>query len=110
MSVDGHELAWIDALNAVPQPERDLIQEELDQRDFFPEVHRIVRVSSFSTPSTWTVETDRGLTEFVLKGEEDIRRLPGSALLILSGHGLQFLVRDTGALDRSSRQMLSRFL
>ena len=32
-------------------------------------------VSTFSTPSTWAVDTDRGATRFVLKGEEDIRRL-----------------------------------
>lgn len=110
VGADGHELAWIEVLADVPEPTRGLIQEELAQRDFFPEIRRIVGVSSFSTPSTWTVETDRGATEFVLKGEEDIRRLPGLALLILSGHGLQFLVPDTSTLDRHSRQLLGRFL
>ena len=40
-----------------------------------PEIRASSRVSSFATPCTWTVATDRGDTEFVLKGEEDIRRL-----------------------------------
>ena len=46
----------------------------------------------------------------MLKGEEDIRRLGRAALLIASGHGIQFLVRDMGALDRHSRRLLERFL
>ena len=66
--------------------------------------------SSFGTPSQWTVETDRGYTTFVLKGEEDIRRLKGSALLIASGDGVQYGIADMAALDRASRRLLERFL
>ena len=60
---------------AVAYPLRGLLEEELALRDFVPEITRIHSVSSFGTPSTWEVETDRGATSFVLKGEEDIRRL-----------------------------------
>jgi hypothetical protein len=57
------------------------------------------------------VDTDRGPTSLVLKGEEDIRRLPQRGrLLITSGHGLVFQVRDMGALDRYSKKLLERFL
>jgi hypothetical protein len=70
-----------------------------------------VRVSSVVTPCTWFVETDRGDTEFVLKAEEDIRRLPGgSALLIASAHGMHYRIGDRAALDRASRKLLDRFL
>jgi hypothetical protein len=75
-----------------------------------PSIQRICRVSSFATPSTWLVETDRGETSFVLRGEEDIRRLMGSTLLIADSHGIQFLIRDLHALDRASRKLLDRFL
>jgi hypothetical protein len=67
-------------------------------------------VSSFSTPSTWSVLTDRGPTRFVLKGEEDIRRLGPGALLIASGQGIAFRVDDLAALDKASRRLLERFL
>jgi hypothetical protein len=40
-----------------------------------PKIRRLKSVSSFATSSQWTVETDRGETTLVLKGEEDIRRL-----------------------------------
>jgi hypothetical protein len=47
---------------------------------------------------------------FVLKAEEDIRRLSGGALLIASGEGLQLRVADRFSLDRGSRKLLERFL
>jgi hypothetical protein len=109
---DGRELAWWPALAELPAPLRTLIEDELAQREFVPAILRIARVSSFSTPTTWTVETDRGPTEFVLKGEEDIRRLGDAGrLLITSAHGLNFLIADRfHGLDRASRRLLERFL
>jgi hypothetical protein len=67
-------------------------------------------VSSFATPSTWTVETDRGPTDLVLKGEEDIRRLGQGVLLVVDAHGVQFLIRDLAHMDKHSRRLLDRFL
>jgi hypothetical protein len=110
VSAEGHELLWIDALEQVAPAARALLEEELAHREFMPEIRCIREVSTFSTPSTWTVDTDRGETTLVLKVEEDIRRLPGRRLLITSGHGIVFSVRDMGALDRASRKFLERFL
>ncbi|MBP0597102.1 DUF1854 domain-containing protein [Herbaspirillum sp. LeCh32-8] len=110
VSSDGHELAWIDRLEQVEVEARKLIEEELASREFMPEICRIVGVSTFATPSDWTVQTSRGVTTFTLKGEEDIRRLPNSALLIADSHSIQFLVRDLKALDKHSRKILDRFL
>lgn len=106
----GHELAWIDRLDDLPDDLRQLLESELAGREFMPVIERIVSVGSFATPSTWEVDTDRGRTTFVLKGEEDIRRLAASALLIADSHGIQFLIRDRRALDQHSRRILDRFL
>jgi hypothetical protein len=110
VSTDGQELAWIDDLQALEADVRELLKEELAQRDFVPEITRLVSVSSFATPSIWTVETDRGPTTLILKGEEDIRRLGGGSLLIAGSQGVQYQVRDRWALDRASRKLLERFL
>lgn len=110
VSTDGHELAWIASLDALADAARSLVEEELASREFMPEIRRIRSVSSFATPSTWSVDTDRGEASFTLKGEEDIRRIAGSTLLIADSHGVQFLVRDLYALDRGSRRILDRFL
>lgn len=110
VGTDGHELAWIERLSALPAAERELLESEFAQREFVPTLLRIAKVSTFSTPSQWIVETERGEAQFILKSEEDIRRLAEGRLLITSSHGIQFLVPDRFALDRASKKMLERFL
>jgi hypothetical protein len=75
-----------------------------------PEISRVKSVSSFATPCTWDVATDRGDTQFVLKGEEDIRRIGAASLLIADNHGIQFLIRDMFTIDKHTRKILDRFL
>lgn len=110
VGTDGHERWWIPQLDALPADQQALIDAALAEHEFLPEIRRILSVSTFSTPSTWAVETDRGATRLVLKGEEDIRRLSGTALLIADAQGLQFRIADARALDRGSRRLLERFL
>lgn len=111
VGADGHELVWLNRLVDLPAQPRSLVEEELAVREFVPTITKILNVSSFSTPSTWQVETDRGPTQFVLKGEEDIRRLRGrTALLIASGEGVHYAIADSTVLDRASRRLLERFL
>jgi hypothetical protein len=110
VSGDGHELLWIDRLSDLPEEVRALLEDEMASREFMPEIRRIKQVSTFATPSTWQVETDRGEVSFVLKGEEGIRRLSQATLLIADSHGIHFLVRDIQSLDKISRKLLDRFL
>ena len=109
MDPEGHEAVWIEDLQAVSEPAQGLIRQALEGREFMPEIQAITAVTSFSMPSTWTVRTHRGTTQFVLRGEEDIRRLSATALLITDSHGIQFLIRDTGQLSRESKKILDRF-
>nr|WP_314624549.1 DUF1854 domain-containing protein [uncultured Noviherbaspirillum sp.] len=110
MTGDGREVAWIPSLAALAPALRTLIEEELQGREFMPEIRAIRSVSSYATPSTWQVGTDRGDTSFVLRGEEDIRRIGQDTLLISDSHGIHFLLRDLHGLDRQSRKILDRFL
>ena len=107
---DGHELAWIPRLSALLNPERALLEAELAVREFTPTITRLRAVSTFSVPSTWSVDTDRGPTDVVLKSEDDIRRLGNGRLLIGTSHGLNLAIPDMAALDRASRRLLERFL
>ena len=110
LSAEGKELVWIESLDALPENERQHVMQALQSREFMPEILRLDGVNSFSTPSVWRVQTSRGPTEFVLKGEEDIRRLSSTTLIVADAHGVQFLIRDLPALDRHTRKLLDRFL
>jgi hypothetical protein len=110
MDADGHEIFWIDALNQLAPALRSQVIQALNEREFLPEILQLTDVSSFATPSTWSVLTNRGSTQFLLKGEEDIRRLTGTVLLINDANGVQFMIRDLAAMDKHSRKLLDRFL
>ncbi len=110
VDAQGRELAWAPRLDALSPAARALVEEALAPREFTPEIQRLERVSSVVTPCTWHVLTDRGPTSFVLKAEEDIRRLPDGALLITSAQGLHLRIADRRALDSGSRRLLDRFL
>jgi hypothetical protein len=107
---DGHELQWISRLSDIPEHARVLLESELTQREFMPEIIRIDQVSSFATPSKWQVSTNRGDTELLLKAEDHIRHLTRTTLLITDGHGVSFLIRDIDIMDHHSRKLLDRFL
>lgn len=111
VGTDGHELVHIARLADQPASLQQALREALAEREFMPVIDRIRSVSTFATPSTWLVDTNRGTTELVLKVEEDIRRLPGARrLLITSAHGVVFEITDRNRLDRASRRLLERFL
>jgi spore germination protein YaaH len=110
VSTDGKELFWIDSLAQAPEDVRNLINEEIASREVMPVIHKLIKVSTYSTPSIWDVETDRGPTKLILKGEEDIRRLGAATLMITDSHGLRFYVADMQQLDKHSRRLLDRFL
>ena len=110
LSPEGKELVWIDDLAQVPEHDRTLVEQALQGREFMPEITRLDGVNSFSTPSIWRVQTNRGAAELVLKGEEDSRRLSPTTLIVADAHGVQFLIRDLPALDRHTRKLLDRFL
>ena len=107
---NGKEVGWIDDVNGLPMAVRELVMDELEGREFMPEILHVTRVSSFATPCTWYVSTDRGETEFTLKGEEDIRRIGAASLLIADNHGINFLIRDMYTIDKHTRRILDRFL
>lgn len=110
VGTDGRERLWVADPAALPPAVRALIDEELAARGFMPEIRALLAVSTYSTPSDWTVQTDRGRHVLTLNAEEDIRRLSDGRLLVTDRHGIAFVIARAGALDRRSRRLLERFL
>jgi hypothetical protein len=106
----GKELAMIEQLDELPQSVRQVLEQALDEREFLPVIQRVLRVAHDVEPSEWTVETDRGTTTFVLKSEDDVRRLDGRRYLVVDSHGVRYLIPDAGRLNAASRHALDRYL
>ncbi len=109
ISDDGRELKWIDDISHLPTAVRAILEAELAEREFLPQIQRILRVSLQTDPCQWNVETDRGPTSFVLKSEDDVRRLDDHRAMIIDAHGVRYLV-NTESIDRHSRRILERYL
>lgn len=107
---EGHELLWIDDLDALPPSLRAFLEEDLTRREFVPVVRRILRISAGVEPSEWDVETDRGPTRFLLNSEDDIHPLADHRALVTDAHGVRYLIPDLRALDATSRRLLERYL
>ena len=111
IAADGKEALWVSRMADLQSERRQLIEQDLAVREFIPTIEHILKVSSFSTPSTWDLQTDRGMTQMVLKAEEDIRKLAGRTKLQITGQdGVQYRIPDSNKLDRHSRKLLERFL
>lgn len=104
------EVAWLDRLDELDTNSQALLKEYLAVREFRPRVLRITSVSTYSTPSIWTLETDKGACRFELSADESIRRLGGNRLVLTHANGMQFIIEDLIALDARSRQILARFM
>ncbi len=110
VSAEGRELVWIDDLSQLSAAIRSVLDEELSARAFAPQIHRILHISLAVDPCEWEVETDRGRTKFVLKSEEDVRRLDAKRALVIDAHGTRYMIADVESLDRHSRRILERYL
>lgn len=106
----GQEVLWIDRLDDVPQPTREVLESELAQRHFLPVVSRVVRMTGTIEPIECEVDTDRGRATFLIKTEEDVRRLPEGRVLIIDSNGVRYLIPDVAALDAASRRLMSRYV
>ncbi|PAT35932.1 DUF1854 domain-containing protein [Vandammella animalimorsus] len=112
VDLQGKERAYIERLDALPQPCQQAIAAALAGREFIPKITAIDSVSSFSTPSLWQVHTDRGPTSLLLQSEDDIRKLDaeGQCLRITDKHSLQYQIDDVESLPKASRKLLARFI
>lgn len=103
------EVATIDDLGQLPVEMQRLILEELRQQQFLPEISRILHVSSDTEPCEWKVETDRGTTLFILKSEDDVRRIAPHHYLVSDALGMRYVVPDTRKLDSYSRRVMEEY-
>ena len=55
MDQSGKEVFWYPDVAVIPKQELQLIEEELAAREFIPVIEKIIKVSTFATPSIWDI-------------------------------------------------------
>ncbi len=109
-AADGNELACIEDANSLPTEVSRLLKDELARREFVPIIERIVRVSGNSEPCEFQVETDRGPTRFVLKSEDDVRRIGDHQIVIIDAHGTRYHIPNINAVDAKTRRIVEWYV
>ncbi len=102
VAVDGKEIASIENPEEYSAEIQEHLKIELTHRDFVPRISKVLHVSGTSEPCEWHVQTNHGPTRFVLKSEEDIRRLSDHEVMIVDANGGRYRVDDTRKLDARS--------
>jgi hypothetical protein len=110
VDAQGKERALVADPQALPQSLRQAIDRILAQREFLPQILRVVRIWDRRDPAVWEVVTDRGPVTFLVRDAEEIRRLGPHQGLIVDVHGVRYLIRDSRQLDPRSQRILSRYL
>lgn len=106
----GRELLLLPSLDVLSAEARQVIERDLAEREFIPEIRRILSVSAPWPPCEVDVETDRGITRFAVDSEDDFRRLPNGAIIINDSHGVRYRISQSETLDTGSKRHLRRFL
>lgn len=107
---EGREIVWVARLDDLADETRGTIQDELSRVEFLPVIERIVERPTHGQPAQWAVHTDRGRTQFAVRGEDDVRRLGDWRALIVDAQGVRYLINDLRGLDSASRRSLERYL
>ena len=110
VSAEGEELACLESMQGLSVSNVALLEEELAIREFVPIIEKVLRVSGIMEPCEWFVETNHGPTSFVLKTEEDVRRISAKAVSITDANGIRYRVEDIKKLDKKSRSFVEWYV
>jgi hypothetical protein len=106
----GREIVCIDDTSKLSEKNRQILLSELEKREFVPILKRVLWVSGNSEPCEWKVETDRGLTSFVLKDENDVRRLGENGVLVVDSFGIRYFIPNRYELDSHSQRIIEWYV
>ena len=107
---DGEEVHLYPSLDAIDDETRALIDQELGQQEFLPRIVGIDAVDDRHEVMTWSVRTDRGPIDLMIKDADDIRHFDDGRVLIRDHAGGVFQVADPDRLDARSRLLLDQYL
>ena len=90
---------------------RKIVEEELEKRYFVPVVERVASVKEEFGTIYWTVDTDRGTKEIVVRNLRDnLQELAQGRVIITDADGNRYEFPDINKLDNKSLGIIMRNL
>jgi len=110
-AISGREIGMLKTLRDFDPQTRTLLQQELDKRYFIPKIRKITQAKKEFGTIYWTVDTDRGTRDFILRGIRDsIHEVEPGRYLISDVDGNRFEIPQLADLDARSQTLWDRVI
>ena len=108
----GYEIGIVEDVMALEPNSRDAVMRELKLFYFVPVIKRIVSIREEFGFLYWTVETDRGTKDFIMRDSitSSARKVSNGRWLLIDINQTRYEVRQFETLDVESQKLLRRFL
>ena len=108
---DGKDIGLLHEPGLLDPESRQIVDEELEKRYFVPVVERVLTIKEEFGTIYWTVETDRGQKEIIVRNLRDnLQELSASRVIITDVDGNRFEFADVSKLDSKSQGVILRNL
>ena len=106
------ELGIIEDWSQLPPESRDAVAAELGLHYFVPEIRQVFNVKEELGFLYWTVETDKGRKEFVMRNSviHYAREVSPGHWLLIDVNEARYEIPNVAALDAHSQKLVQRFL
>ena len=106
------EIGVIEDWTLLEGQDRQAVAEELGLHYFVPAIQRVVKVKDELGFLYWTVDTDKGHKEFVMRNNviRHAREVSPGRWLLIDVNQARYEVPDIGAMDRASQKLIQRYL
>ncbi len=106
---EGKEVVLLKTLDELDAATRKLIEQELAENVFVPQIRRIVKYEDEFGVISIAAETDRGEVKFQMRNRQDVRALTPTRAIFRDVDGNLYEVPDFNALDRGSQKYIEQF-
>lgn len=104
---DGNELLLLETLDGLPRGTRELIEQELRDKIFAPQIEKILSYENRFGIITIKARTDRGEITFQMRSADEVRTLSPTRFLLKDADGNLYEIADMNQLDAQSRRLLA---
>lgn len=108
----GRELGLIADVAELPEESRAAVMRELRLHYFVPRIKKIEHIREEFGFLYWSVDTDRGHKDFVMRDSviSAVRKVSGGRWLIIDINQTRYEIYDYESLDSKSQDLLRRYL